>query len=40
MPVDTVGVNVNRLLPSGPGSYEDYSSMAFTVGAPVGVVRP
>ncbi len=40
VPVDTVGVNVNRLLPSGPGSYEDYSSMAFMVGAPVGVVRP
>ena len=27
-----VGVNVNRLLPSGPGSYEPYSSMAFMVG--------
>ena len=30
-----VGVNVNRLLPSGPGSYEEYSSMAFMVGIPV-----
>ena len=33
-----VGVNVNRLLPSGPGSYEPYSSMAFMVGVPVEVV--
>ena len=33
-----VGVNVNRLLPSGPGSYEPYSSMAFMVGIPVEVV--
>ncbi len=33
-----VGVNVNRLLPSGPGSYEAYSSMAFMVGVPVEVV--
>ena len=33
-----VGVNVNRLLPSGPGSYEDYSSMAFMVGVPVEVI--
>ncbi len=32
-----VGVNVNRLLPSGPGSYETYSSMAFMVGIPVEV---
>jgi anaerobic selenocysteine-containing dehydrogenase len=32
-----VGVNVNRLLPSGPGSYEHYSSMAFMVGIPVEV---
>ncbi len=32
-----VGVNVNRLLPSGPGSYEHYSSMAFMVGVPVEV---
>lgn len=30
-----VGVNVNRLLPSGPGSYEVYSNMAFMVGIPV-----
>ena len=30
-----VGVNVNRLLPSGPGSYEPYSNMAFMVGIPV-----
>ena len=34
-----VGVNVNRLLPSGPGSYEPYSSMAFMVGIPVDIVR-
>jgi anaerobic selenocysteine-containing dehydrogenase len=33
-----VGVNVNRLLPSGPGSYELYSSMAFMVGIPVEIV--
>lgn len=32
-----VGVNVNRLLPSGPGSYEHYSSMAHMVGIPVEV---
>ncbi len=32
-----VGVNVNRLLPSGPGSYEHYSGMAFMVGIPVEV---
>ncbi len=38
VPSDTeVGVNVNRLLPSGPGSYEPYSSMAFMVGVPVEV---
>ncbi len=30
-----VGVNVNRLLPSGPGSYETYSNMAYMVGIPV-----
>jgi anaerobic selenocysteine-containing dehydrogenase len=30
-----VGVNVNRLLPSGPGSYEFVSNMAFMVGIPV-----
>ncbi len=34
-----VGVNVNRLLPSGPGSYEFYSNMAFMVGVPVEVER-
>jgi anaerobic selenocysteine-containing dehydrogenase len=34
-----VGVNVNRLLPSGPGSFERYSNMAFMVGVPVEVVR-
>jgi len=34
-----VGVNVNRLLPSGPGSYEPYSSMAHMVGIPVEVAR-
>lgn len=36
-PEAEVGVNVNRLLPSGPGSYERYSSMAFMVGIPVDV---
>jgi anaerobic selenocysteine-containing dehydrogenase len=34
-----VGVNVNRLLPSGRGSFDEYSSMAFMVGVPV-EVRP
>jgi anaerobic selenocysteine-containing dehydrogenase len=34
-----VGVNVNRLLPSGPGSYERYSNMAFMVGIPVEIAR-
>jgi hypothetical protein len=34
-----VGVNVNRLLPSGPGSYECYSTMVFVVGVPVEVER-
>ena len=34
-----VGVNVNRLLPSGPGSYEFFSNMAFMVGIPVEVMR-
>jgi anaerobic selenocysteine-containing dehydrogenase len=34
-----VGVNVNRLLPSGPGSYERVSNMAFMVGIPVEVER-
>ena len=28
-------MNVNRLLPSGPGSYETYSNMAYMVGIPV-----
>jgi anaerobic selenocysteine-containing dehydrogenase len=32
-----VGVNVNRLLPTGPGSYEHYSGMAFMQGVPVTV---
>jgi len=34
-----VGVNVNRLLPTGPGSYEHYSGMAFMQGIPVTVER-
>jgi len=34
-----VGVNVNRLLPTGPGSYEHYSGMAFMQGVPVTVSR-
>ena len=34
-----VGVNVNRLLPTGPGSYEHYSGMAFMQGVPVTVER-
>lgn len=34
-----VGVNVNRLLPSGPGSYEHYSNMAHMLGIPVVVAR-
>lgn len=34
-PDTPVGVNVNRLLPSGHGSYEHYSNMAHMVGIPV-----
>ncbi|MFN8028147.1 MAG: molybdopterin-dependent oxidoreductase [Acidimicrobiia bacterium] len=34
-----VGVNVNRLLPTGPGSFEHYSGMAFMQGVPVTVAR-
>jgi anaerobic selenocysteine-containing dehydrogenase len=33
------GVNVNRLLPSGPGSYDPLSNMAFMTGIPVEVQR-
>lgn len=33
------GVNVNRLLPSGPGSYDPLSNMAFMTGIPVEVRR-
>jgi anaerobic selenocysteine-containing dehydrogenase len=33
------GVNVNRLLPSGPGSYDPLSNMAYMTGIPVEVVR-
>jgi anaerobic selenocysteine-containing dehydrogenase len=29
------GVNANRLLPSGPGSYEPLSNQAFMTGVPV-----
>jgi anaerobic selenocysteine-containing dehydrogenase len=32
------GVNVNRLLPSGPGSYDPLSNMAYMTGIPVEVV--
>jgi anaerobic selenocysteine-containing dehydrogenase len=32
------GVNVNRLLPSGPGSYDPLSNQAFMTGIPVEVV--
>ncbi|MEO6026792.1 MAG: molybdopterin-dependent oxidoreductase [Candidatus Binatia bacterium] len=31
------GVNVNRLLPSGPGSYDPLSNMAYMTGIPVDV---
>lgn len=33
------GVNVNALLPSGPGSYERLSNQAFMSGVPVNVTR-
>ena len=33
------GVNVNVLLPSGPGSYEKLSNQAHMTGVPVSVVR-
>ena len=33
------GVNVNRLLPSGPGSYDPLSNQAFMTGIPVEVQR-
>ena len=33
------GVNVNRLLPAGPGSFEDLSNQAFMTGVPVDVER-
>ncbi len=33
------GVNVNRLLPTGPGSYDPLSNMAFMTGIPVDVRR-
>lgn len=33
------GVNVNRLLPSGPGSYDPLSNQAFMTGIPVEVRR-
>jgi len=32
-------VNVNRLLPSGPGSYDPLSNMAYMTGIPVEVRR-
>lgn len=32
-----VGVNVNHLLPSGPGSFEQFSGMAHMVGIPIEV---
>jgi hypothetical protein len=28
-------VNINRLLPSGPGSYDPLSNMAFMTGIPL-----
>ena len=31
------GVNVNALLPTGPGSYEKLSNQAFMTGVPVSV---
>ncbi|MDX2169310.1 MAG: molybdopterin-dependent oxidoreductase [Deltaproteobacteria bacterium] len=34
---DRPGVNVNRLLPSGPGSYDPLSNQAFMTGIPVEV---
>lgn len=36
---DRPGVNVNRLLPSGPGSYDPLSNQAFMTGIPVDVRR-
>jgi anaerobic selenocysteine-containing dehydrogenase len=33
------GVNVNRLLPTGPGSYDPLSNMAYMTGIPVAVTR-
>ena len=33
------GVNVNALLPSGPGSYEKLSNQAFMTGVPVSITR-
>jgi hypothetical protein len=29
------GVNANRLLPTGPGSYEPLSNQAFMTGVPI-----
>ncbi|MFK7894460.1 MAG: molybdopterin-dependent oxidoreductase [Myxococcota bacterium] len=34
-----VGVNVNRLLPSGPGSFEHFSNMAHMLGIPIEIMR-
>ncbi len=31
------GVNANRLLPTGPGSYEPLSNQAFMTGVPIEV---
>lgn len=36
---DRPGVNINRLLPSGPGSYDPLSNMAFMTGIPVEVEK-
>ena len=34
------GVNINALLPNGPGSYEKLSNQAFMSGVPVAIRRP
>jgi len=33
------GVNVNQLLPSGPGSYEKLSNQAHMTGIPVSIEK-
>ena len=34
------GVNINALLPNGPGSYEKLSNQAFMSGVPVSIRLP